>query len=1262
MLRARLLLRSWFMLDIASFRRSRWSVALLATSLALSIACSDSTSADGPAVARIEAIPSKLDLLVGETKVITARAVDAAGAPVARKLFWSSSTPTVATVTQEGIVTAVAPGSTEVAVSGGGKSTVVPVTVAGRPAALLRVTPASTSLRVGESSSLTAEVLDATGAVIGGRTITWSSSNTAVATVNTNGVVTAVGAGTSTITATSGSVSGIAVVSVQLVPVASLVVAPTTAALLAGEALQLTAEARDAADHPLPNRNVTWTTSAPTFATVSSTGFVIALAPGTATITAHSEGKSATARITIAAVPVANVTVIPGAVTVAVKQTAQLVARITDSTGATLNGRSTTWSSSAPTVATVDNDGTVTAIATGTARISATSEGKSGSANVTVTPVPVASIDLTPATLSLIEGETQQLTARVRDAQGNVLSGRLITYISGAPAVATVDATGIVTAVGPGSALIIATSEGARATTAVTVVAASVAKVAVSPTTGNLLQGEALQLTAAITDTRGLPMAGKTATWTSSNPTVATVGNTGLVRAVTPGTTTITATSDGVSGTATISVALVPVANVTLAPSPAAVFTGRTLQLAVALEDAKGNPLSTAGRTITWTSSAPSIATVSNTGVVTGTTAGSATVTASVSGVNGTVPVNVTDVPVASVAVSPTTTQLTVGGSAQLTATARDASGNVITGRPVTWSSSDASIATVSNTGLASALAAGTAQLTATIGGAHGSATLTVIVVPVASVTVAPATSTIAVGATVQLSATAQDAGGNTLAGRLATWASSNTSVATVDANGLVTAVSSGSASVTVTIEGKSATSAITVTAVPVASVAVTPATATVTEGATTTLTATSKDAQGNTLSGRAVTWTTSDAAIATVSPTGVVTGVAAGTATITATDASGGGGSGAPAGSSTVTVNPAPVLSIVIAPNNPTITVGATVTLTATLFGAVPNVPLPIVGRTITWTTSNSAVATVTPNGVVSGVSAGNATITVSALSIGQATAVSSSVTVSVAAASTSSASRVSITPVHGTVHIGTAYARQVNAQVFDLAGAPLPNEIISWRTSAPKSLQVASTATGQSATITAVGSPSAAIRLIASTTSARPVADTITISSDLVTITAVTIAPTSLTLVQGATQAVTATALDSAGNAIGSGNGNPLGARSTLWSTGDRRVATVSRSGVITAGKKGTTTIDVLIGGVGPATLALTVTTPAGSSIVSSIANATVDGASRFPNANAGCIFCGSPHILSPRQLNVDRGIAVPLDRVHRYRWTLASWSRRD
>jgi hypothetical protein len=173
---------------------------------------------------------------------------------------------------------------------------------------------------------------------------------------------------------------------------------------------------------------------------------------------------------------------------------------------------------------------------------------------------------------------------------------------------------------------------------------------------------------------------------------------------------------------------------------------------------------------------------------------------------------------------------------------------------------------------------------------------------------------------------------------------------------------------------------------------------------------------------------------------------------------------------------------------------------------------------------------------------------------------------------------------------------------------------------------------------------------------------ADTITISSDLVTITAVTIAPTSLTLVQGATQAVTATALDSAGNAIGSGNGNPLGARSTLWSTGDRRVATVSRSGVITAGKKGTTTIDVLIGGVGPATLALTVTTPAGSSIVSSIANATVDGASRFPNANAGCIFCGSPHILSPRQLNVDRGIAVPLDRVHRYRWTLASWSRRD
>src|SRR5207248_2849962 len=157
---------------------------------------------------------------------------------------------------------------------------------------------------------------------------------------------------------------------------------------------------------------------------------------------------------------------------------------------------------------------------------------------------------------------------------------------------------------------------------------------------------------------------------------------------------------------------------------------------------------------------------------------------------------------------------------------------------------------------------------------------------PVASVDVTPATASLPVGATVQLVATPRDVSGNPLPGRVVTWASSNTTVATVSASGLVTGKVAGTAAITATSEGQSGTAAITVTAagVPVASVSVTPATAQVFEGQTVQLTATPRDSGGNVLSGRTVTWASSNTSVATVSASGLVTGKVAGTATITAT------------------------------------------------------------------------------------------------------------------------------------------------------------------------------------------------------------------------------------------------------------------------------------------------------------------------------------------------------------------------------------------
>src|SRR6185312_4811805 len=149
--------------------------------------------------------------------------------------------------------------------------------------------------------------------------------------------------------------------------------------------------------------------------------------------------------------------------------------------------------------------------------------------------------------------------------------------------------------------------------------------------------------------------------------------------------------------------------------------------------------------------------------------------------------VTVTAPAVASVSVSPNSATLRVSNTSQLTATVRDAGGNVLTGHTVTWSSSATAAATVSASGLVTAVAPGSATITATSDGKSGTSTISVTLVPVSSVTVSPKSDTLAVGANAQLSATLKDSTGKVLAGRTITWATSSPSVATVTTSGMVT-------------------------------------------------------------------------------------------------------------------------------------------------------------------------------------------------------------------------------------------------------------------------------------------------------------------------------------------------------------------------------------------------------------------------------------------------------------------------------------------
>src|SRR5262249_25009536 len=146
---------------------------------------------------------------------------------------------------------------------------------------------------------------------------------------------------------------------------------------------------------------------------------------------------------------------------------------------------------------------------------------------------------------------------------------------------------------------------------------------------------------------------------------------------------------------------------------------------------------------------------------------------------------------------------------------------------------------------------------------------------PVFSVDVSAPPPNIIVGQTAQLSATARDAEGNALTGKTATWSTSSAAIATVSTAGLVTGVAPGSASITATIDGKAGSQPVTIVPPPVASVSVSLAATTVQAGQTTQATAVTRDAANNVLTGRVVSWQSSNPLIASVSGTGVVTGLA---------------------------------------------------------------------------------------------------------------------------------------------------------------------------------------------------------------------------------------------------------------------------------------------------------------------------------------------------------------------------------------------------
>lgn len=406
------------------------------------------------------------------------------------------------------------------------------------------------------------------------------------------------------------------------------------------------------------------------------------------------------------------------------------IVTLRDAAGNTLTGRRLSWTSSRPEIATIDQTtGVVTGVGVGSTTITVSSEAKTAQAGINVIP-PIMSVVVTPDSFDLPLTTTRQIVPQLVGPGGLAITGRQISWISSNPSVVTVSTNGVVTPIALGTASVTVASGGKNATVRVRVTAEPVASVRIIPLGAvHIVRiGQGRQFTAECLNVNQQVLSGRTVTWISSNPLVASVGS-GLVTGVAVGQANITATCDNtVSASITAQVTLVPVSSVVISPPQLSLLVGQTGQLIATAQDSAGNALAVQDYPVVWTTDNNPVATVSQAGVVSALGAGVAAIRVSVGNVlSAPISATVTNVPVASVTIGPLNPTVVCGQQVQLTATMRDANGNILSGRSVSWHSVSQNIATIGAlTGIATGHVVGTTQITATSEGIAGFIVLTV--------------------------------------------------------------------------------------------------------------------------------------------------------------------------------------------------------------------------------------------------------------------------------------------------------------------------------------------------------------------------------------------------------------------------------------------------------------------------------------------------------------------------------------------------------
>jgi len=706
---------------------------------------------------------------------------------------------------QNPIHTYTAPGTYTVsltATNAGGSSTetrtgYITVTPVAPFLASITVAPASATLAVGETRQFNATGYDQYGVEMP-VTVAWLCSNETVGRID-NGLFTALAPGTALVNATNSTVTGSAVVTVTTSG------SPENGSIVVTANVTGAAILLDGADTGLVTASASSViipdvlAGTHTVGVGSVTGY---RTPPAQTVTVL-PGGAVDVTFMFEPLTLAAIVVAPGTAILEPGDLQQFTAIGYDQYGDEMPIVAA-WSCTNESVGTIDSAGLFTALSPGTVTVMASASGIVGTAAVTVLPTgPVlTSITLSPIEVMLTIGESEQFTALCRDQYGEPMDEIPVTWSVDNESVGTIDATGLFTATGAGTTGVTAAAGEITGSANVTVVPAGPAPIdviIVSPAAVTLDIGCIQQFTATCYDADGTLIPGAAVVWTVTDGAVGRIDDDGLFTAIGEGTTTVAATLDGVTGTATVTVRSPPsvLARIEVCPPCTTLDVGETYRFAATGYDRFGNVIPDLA--FTWSCSDPCIGSIDDCGLFTALAEGTATITASAGCIQGTacVTVRCPAPTLTCIEISPADATLTVGSVQQFVATAYDQCGNRMDCVKFTWSCSDPCVGSIDDCGLFTALAPGTATITASAGCIQGIACVAVEAPPITCIEISPADATLTVGSVQQFTATAYDQCGNRVDCVKFTWSCSDPCVGSIDDCGLFTALAPGTATIT---------------------------------------------------------------------------------------------------------------------------------------------------------------------------------------------------------------------------------------------------------------------------------------------------------------------------------------------------------------------------------------------------------------------------------------------------------------------------------